>query len=583
MSRRAMPQPSPYRFQAAVAVVQLALVVASAALAGEPALAPTPVPDKSIGSGSTAFGFVPPGIDGDHFASAAAAAVRPDKSLPASYDCRVSGLVSPVRDQGACGACYAFSTAADLESRLLGGGYGQFDLSENSLKECHYQDSSCAGGNQYLLMNHLTTHGAVLESCDPYVAADVACLAGCEAQFTVLDWSAVSGGTVPATAVLKQYLLDHGPLQTTLYAGDGAAPAWASAFSSYNGSTTLYYAGTQAPNHSVMIIGWDDALVHAGGTGGWICKNSWGTGWGGTCGYGAQKGFFTIAYGSASIGMWSSFIGEIMPVDPASAVLANDEGGYTAAFGGIGTTLWGLARHDAAQATNLHRIEFWTTDATTDVDVYIYDTFSGGVLSGLLASSLNHTFAEAGYHHVALPTPLGLALGQDIYVAVKTTNAAYAYPLAVDVDGPAASNHSWYSVSGSGWTSLYGSAADVTIRVRTSTELVLSLEDDGGADDGVPANPAPLTLQLEDAWPNPFNPATNLRYSLPRDGHVVVGIHDLKGRLVRTLVSGTQAAGRHAVVWDGLDDQGRAVPSGQYLGRVEAAGQVRATKLALLK
>lgn len=571
------------------------LAVLAAALCCLPAVAATAGPEgagprvdraagKAAGRDGGAYGFIAPSVAGDHLAAASARVAGGDKALPASYDCRTLGVVPPVRDQGGCGACYAFSAASDLEARLLQGGWGLLDLSENNLKECNYQDSSCAGGNQYIIMNHLTTHGAVLESCDPYTAADVACAAGCDDQFLVLDWSAVSGGTVPAAAVLKQYILDHGPLQTTLYAGDGAAPAWATAFSSYNGATTLYYAGSEAPNHSVLIVGWNDALVHAGGTGGWICKNSWGTAWGGTCGYGSQKGYFTIAYGSASIGMWSSFVGEVMPHDAASAVLGHDEGGYTAAFGGIGLTLWGLARHDIAQATNLHRVEFWTSDATTDVDVYVYDTFSGGSLSGLLATSVNHAFPEAGYHHVELASPLALTPGQDIYIAVKTTNASYTYPLAVDLDGPAASNRSWYSVSGSGWTSLYANGADVTIRARTSTGLVLAVEDGDGAGGGdLPPAAAPGALRLDEPWPNPFNPATNLRYALPRDGDVTVAIHDLQGRLVRVLVSGRQEAGEHVVSWDGRDDGGRRVPSGPYLGRVEAQGQVRSAKLALLK
>ncbi len=542
--------------------------------------------DRRSGAGTGpvagATGFVPPTFNGDHFAAAAAATRSPDKALPASYDCRAQGIVSPVRNQGACGACYAFSSAGDLESKLLLTGKGLNDLSENALKECNYQDSSCGGGNQYMVMNYLTTHGAVLESCDPYVAADVACTAGCASQFTVLDWSAISGGTVPAAAVIKQYLLDHGPLQTAMYAGDAAAPAWASAFSAYNGSTTLYYAGAETPNHSVLIVGWDDALVHAGGTGGWICKNSWGTGWGGTCGYGAQKGFFTIAYGSASIGMWSSFVGEAMVTDSHVEVLAHDEGGFTAGFGGVGTTLWGLARHDATQGTNLHRIEFWTTDATTDVDVYVYDSFSGGTLSGLLWSSPNHTFAEAGYHHVELNPGLPLTLGQDVYIAVKFTDASYTYPLAVDLDGLPDSGRSWYSVNGTTWSTLFGFDADVTIRARTSTQMALAAEDTSGHDDLPPAA-LPDAVRLDAAWPNPFNPQTNLRYALPRDAAVTVTIHDVQGRLVRTLVSGRQEAGEHVATWNGRDDAGRPLPSGPYLGRVVACDQVRSVKLALLK
>ena len=76
----------------------------------------------------------------------------------------------------------------------------------------------------------------------------------------------------------------------------GKDDAWYDEFNSYDGSYTLYHPGAEAPAHIVLIVGWDDSLSHAGGTGGWIVKNSWGTQWG-------KEGFFTIAYGSASIGM----------------------------------------------------------------------------------------------------------------------------------------------------------------------------------------------------------------------------------------------------------------------------------------
>jgi hypothetical protein len=61
-------------------------------------------------------------------------------------------------------------------------------------------------------------------------------------------------------------------------------------------------------------------------------------------------------------------------------------------------------------------------------------------------------------------------------------------------------------------------------------------------------------------------------------------LHDAAGRLVRTLVDGvTVTAGRHAVMWDGRDHAGRSVGSGVYVCRLEAAGEVRHSKLVLLR
>lgn len=85
------------------------------------------------------------------------------------------------------------------------------------------------------------------------------------------------------------------------------------------------------------------------------------------------------------------------------------------------------------------------------------------------------------------------------------------------------------------------------------------------------------------AYPNPFNPSTTLRFDLGNAAHADVAIHDAAGRGVRRLYSGALAAGTHEIPWNGLDDSGRAVPSGVYFARVTAAGQARGQRLVLVK
>ena len=106
--------------------------------------------------------------------------------------------------------------------------------------------------------------------------------------------------------------------------------------------------------------------------------------------------------------------------------------------------------------------------------------------------------------------------------------------------------------------------------------------------DGVPTavgNPPPALAQpvLWQNAPNPFNPATMIRWDLPDGGgHVDLAVFDLRGRHVRQLVTGHSAAGSHAVRWDGSDDGGQRVAAGAYVCRLSTRSGVRTIRMVLL-
>jgi len=86
------------------------------------------------------------------------------------------------------------------------------------------------------------------------------------------------------------------------------------------------------------------------------------------------------------------------------------------------------------------------------------------------------------------------------------------------------------------------------------------------------------------SFPNPFNPSTQIRFTLPRAERVTLRIFDIAGRRVATLLDGARReAGEQNLVWDGRDDAGQALPSGVYLYRLEAGAQRATRKLTLLK
>ncbi|MBM4118782.1 hypothetical protein FJ251_13820, partial [bacterium] len=85
-------------------------------------------------------------------------------------------------------------------------------------------------------------------------------------------------------------------------------------------------------------------------------------------------------------------------------------------------------------------------------------------------------------------------------------------------------------------------------------------------------------------YPNPFNPATALRFSLPEAAAVSVFVTDVQGRRVRSLVvRESRPAGEQSLAWDGRDDRGAPLPSGLYVAQLEAADARASCKLLLLK
>jgi hypothetical protein len=97
------------------------------------------------------------------------------------------------------------------------------------------------------------------------------------------------------------------------------------------------------------------------------------------------------------------------------------------------------------------------------------------------------------------------------------------------------------------------------------------------------AAPDPAPFHLSQNAPNPFNPATTIPFELTRADRVQLDVFDVAGRRVRALLDGQRAAGLHQAAWDGRDDAGRAVASGVYFYRLQAAGRVETRRMLLLK
>jgi C1A family cysteine protease len=456
-------------------------------------------------------GFILPPFESHHLE------IRVPKPLapfPTRFDWREQGILTSVQDQGSCGSCFCFAALAALESQLLIADEGEYDFSEDNVKNCEYLGytnhpwvGGCKGGTFWMVTNFLSQKGTVLEQCDHYTSSDGACYRCCAYIKTVVDWRAFSIQEIPLTETTKYYLQTYGPISVAMDAGDNAD--WRQEFKDYDGSYTLHWEPTAIPDHAVLIVGWDDTLSHAGGQGAWIVKNSKGPQWGGTCGYGTERGYFTIAYGSATLGWYSAFFREWKDYEASDLVLLHDEAGYWDHTGFGSTTAWGMCKFVPESDVLLERVEFWTTDVTTDVDVYVYDSFGGSRLSDLLASELDNSFGEMGYMSVELSTPISLSAGNAIYVAVKFTNVILEMPLAFDpIDyGPRAAGMCYYSAHGATWQLFQDGDLGIRIRVERETDPPDTVSSFTGV-----AGDATVTI----GWTNPADPDfshTMIRYS----------------------------------------------------------------------
>jgi hypothetical protein len=83
--------------------------------------------------------------------------------------------------------------------------------------------------------------------------------------------------------------------------------------------------------------------------------------------------------------------------------------------------------------------------------------------------------------------------------------------------------------------------------------------------------------------PNPFRQNTTVSYDIANSGPLSLTVHDVTGRLIRTIASGSQAAGSHTATWDGLDTRGRPVGAGVYYLKLETARIKESRTLILLR
>ena len=230
------------------------------------------------------------------------------ETLPSRFDLRDWGWVSPVKNQGERGSCWAFGSIAALESAILRYTNLTYSFSENNLQNTMLRYSkygyfnNSEGGSSLIAMGYFISWlGSSPVEYDTYdQLGKISPLIATDYDIHIMEVVMVPPrNNSTDNDQIKWALLKYGSLAVNYNSSHN--PKY------YNSVTHAYYNPSPGHNHAVNLIGWDDNYPKENfamtppGNGAWICKNSWGNNWG-------EDGFFYISYYDAS------FVNETPPL-----------------------------------------------------------------------------------------------------------------------------------------------------------------------------------------------------------------------------------------------------------------------------
>ena len=370
-----------------------------------------------------------------------------EEKLPVAYDMRDYGRVTPVRDQGKYGTCWAFASLGAFETTLLPKDTCIFSTDHMSMCNSYNLDLNLGGEHTMSIAYLAAWQGPVYEADDPY--GDGMSDPNLKSVRHLEEALVINNRDADA---LKSAIFRYGGVETSLYSQLEYADGESEYYSPVH--FTYYYDGEERPNHDVVVVGWDDTFSKDNftkkppGDGAWICKNSWGDAFG-------DKGYFYVSYYDVNICGKAVVYSRIADTDNFDKIYQSDLLGWVGVMGYNKEEAYFANVFTAGKSEELRAVSFYATDENTRFEVYVVRHFEDDKSLNNREYMVAGSMQYAGYYTVRLPEGVKLDDGERYAVVVKIVTPGAVYPIAIEYNSDDRTE-SFDISDGEGYTSLYG-------------------------------------------------------------------------------------------------------------------------------